>query len=124
MQANPEKFQAIAVGKNTCSKNHIFNIGDANINCDEIVKLLGVDIDFKLNFDYHITINICKKAVQQLNVLKCIGKNLSKLNRLTMFHTFILSNFNFYPLSWHFCSEKNTKKDRKSSREGIAFCVF
>ena len=46
MQANPEKFQAIAVGKNTCSKNHIFNIGDANISCDEIVKLLGVDIDF------------------------------------------------------------------------------
>ena len=75
MQANPEKFQAIAVGKDTCDKNPIFNIGDANISCDEIVKLLGVDIDFKLNFDYHIT-NICKKAVQQLNILKRIGKIL------------------------------------------------
>jgi hypothetical protein len=73
MQANPEKCQSIAVGKNTCSKNHIFNIGDANIRCDEIVKLLGVDIDFEQKFDYHITINICKKAGQQLNVLKCIG---------------------------------------------------
>jgi hypothetical protein len=50
MQANPENFQAIAIGKNTCDKNPIFNIGDANISCDEIVKLLGVDIDFKLNF--------------------------------------------------------------------------
>jgi len=45
MQANPEKFQAISVGKNTCDKDPIFNIGDANISCDEIVKLLGVDID-------------------------------------------------------------------------------
>jgi hypothetical protein len=42
--------------------------------------------------------NICKKAVQQLNILKCIGKNLSKLNRLTIFHTFVLSNFNTLPL--------------------------
>jgi hypothetical protein len=75
MQVNPEKFQAIAVGKDTCDKKPIFNIGDANISCDEIVKLLGVDIDFKLNFDYHIT-NICKKAVQQLNILKRIGNIL------------------------------------------------
>ena len=56
MQANPEKFQAIAVGKDTCDKKPIFNIGDANISCDEIVKLLGVDIDFKLNFDSAETI--------------------------------------------------------------------
>ena len=58
MQANPEKFHAITVGKNICDKNPIFNtcIGDANISCDEIVKLLGVDIDFKLNFDSAETI--------------------------------------------------------------------
>ena len=123
MQANPEIFQAIAVGKNTCSKNHIFNIGDANISCDEIVKLLGVDIDFKLNFDYHIT-NICKKAVQQLNILKRIDKNLSKLNILTIFHSFILSNFNFCPLSWHFFSEKNTKKIEKVQERALRFVYF
>jgi hypothetical protein len=56
MQANPEKFHAITVGKNIYDKNPIFNIGDANISCDEIVKLLGVDIDFKLNFDSAETI--------------------------------------------------------------------
>ena len=123
MQANPEKFQAIAVGKNTCDKNPIFNIGDANISCDEIVKLLGVDIDFKLNFEYHITI-ICKKAVQQLNILKRIGKNLSELNRLTIFHTFILSNFNLCPLSWYFCSEKNTKKIEKVQERAFRFAYF
>jgi hypothetical protein len=38
----------------------------------KIVKLLGVDIDFMVNFDCHIK-NICKKAVQQLNILKRIG---------------------------------------------------
>ena len=30
------------------------------IICDEVVKLLGIDIDFILSFDSHIS-NICKK---------------------------------------------------------------
>ena len=120
MQANPEKFQAIAVGKKSFDKSPIFQIGTANISCDEVVKLLGVDIDFMLNFDCHIK-NICKKAVQQLNILKRIGKNLSKLNRLTIFHTFVLSNFNFCPLSWHFCSETNTKKIEKIQERALGF---
>ena len=123
MQANPEKFQAIAVGKKSFEKSPVFNIGSANISCDEVVKLLGVDIDFQLNFDYHIK-NICKKAVQQLNILKRIGKNLSKLNRLTIFHTFILSNFNFCPLSWHFCFVSNTKKIEKIQERALRFVYF
>jgi hypothetical protein len=56
--------------------------------------------------------------------LKRIGKNLSKLNRLTIFHTFILSNFNFCPLSWHFCSEKNTKKIEKVQERALRFAYF
>ena len=80
------------------------------------MKLLGVDIDFNLKFDCHIK-NICKKAGQQLNVLRRIGKNLCKLSRMTIFHTFILSNFNFCPLSWHFCSKTNTNKIEKKSKK-------
>ena len=34
-----------------------------------MIKLLGVDIDYQLNFDQHIS-NLCRKAGQQLNVLK------------------------------------------------------
>ena len=120
MQANPEKFQAIAVGKKTAQKSPTFNICDFNITCDETVKLLGVDIDFMLNFDSHIK-SICKKAAQQLNILKRIGRNLCKLSRLTIFHTFILSNFNFCPLSWHFCSAANTKKIEKIQERALRY---
>jgi hypothetical protein len=70
--------------------------------------------------DCHIK-NICKKAVQQLNILKRIGENLSKLNRLNIFHTFVLSNFNFCPLSGHFCSETNTKKIEKIQERALRF---
>ena len=105
MQANPDKFQAIAVGNKTYAKKPVFNIESAVISCDEVVKLLCIDIDYQLNFNNHIK-NIYRKASQQLNVLKRIGCYLSKLNKLTIFHTFILSNFNFCPLAWHFCKKK------------------
>ena len=120
MQANPGKFQAIAVGKKTFEKSPVFSIESANITCEEIVKLLGVDIDFNLSFDHHIS-TICKKAAQQLNVMRRIGHNLSLLNRLTIFHTFVLSSFNFCPLAWHFCTETNTKKMEKLQERGLRF---
>ena len=120
MQANPDKFQAIAVGKKTHDKQPVFNIGNINITCDDSVKLLGVDIDFSLKFDLHIS-NLCRKAAQQINIMKRLGKHLNRLNRLTIFHSFMLSNFNFCPLSWHFCSEGNTKKIEKLQERALRF---
>ena len=54
MQANPAKFQAIAVGNKTHAKTPVFNIESAELTCDEVVKLLGIDTDYQLNFNYHI----------------------------------------------------------------------
>ena len=60
MKANPDKFQAVAVGERTHGERPIFMIGEAEIGCDETVKLLGVDIDYRLKFDEQIS-NICRK---------------------------------------------------------------
>ncbi len=120
MQANPEKFQAIAVGNRTHNMKPVFKIESADITCDDVVKLLGIDIDYQLNFNQHIK-NICRKASQQLNVLKRIGCHLSKLNKLTIFHTFILSNFNFCPLAWHFCTKSNSSKLEKIQERALRF---
>ncbi len=109
MQANPDKFQAIAIGKKTNDQNISFNINGNIIKCDEEVKLLGVTFDFMLNFNSHIS-SICKKASMQLNVLKRIGGHLNRLGKLTIYYSFILSNLNYCPLVWHFCGENNTKK--------------
>jgi hypothetical protein len=46
----------------------MFNLNGINLSCEDEVKLLGVTIDFKLNFNTHIS-NICKKAAKQLNAL-------------------------------------------------------
>jgi hypothetical protein len=94
MQDNPEKFQVLAIGKKTFEKNMKICIQNSTLSCEETVKLLGIEIDYQLNFDIHIS-SICRKASQQLNILKRLGPYLDRLSKLTIFHTFILSNFNF-----------------------------
>jgi hypothetical protein len=120
MKVNPVKFQAIAVGKKTHDKNLKFNLEGIEIECETEVKLLGVTIDFKLNFNEHIS-NICKKASRQLNVLKRIGKHLTKLGKLTIYYSFIMSNFNYCPLVWYFCGQVNTKKVEKTQERALRF---
>ena len=90
------------------------------ITCDEEVKLLGVTIDFKLKFNTQVP-NVRKKASRQLSVLKRIGKNLCKLGKFNIYHVFIMSNFNYSPLTWHFCGEVNTKKLEKIQKRALRF---
>jgi hypothetical protein len=80
----PDDFRKISnfIAKMPCQRTKIKirqneSMKNAEITCDEVVKLLG--IDYQLNFNYHIK-NICRKASQQLNVLKRIGCFLSKFN--------------------------------------------
>ena len=131
MKANPEKFQAIAVGEKTKVEDITFNLDNNIIKCEESVKLLGVTINFQLNLNVQV-LNICKRASKQLNVLKRIGKHLCRLGKLNIYHSivllycahivpFILSNFNYCPLTWHFCGEVNTKKIEKIQERALRF---
>ena len=61
MIANPDKFHALLVRKDrddTTGQNITFQ--GHTIKSEETVKILGVTLDNKLNFDTHIS-NICKK---------------------------------------------------------------
>jgi hypothetical protein len=52
MQANPYKFQVLAIGK----KNMKICIQNSTLSCEETIQLLGIEIDYQLNFDIHIKI--------------------------------------------------------------------
>ena len=62
-----------------------------------------------------------RKASQQLNILKRLGRYLDRLSKLTIFHTFILSNFNFCPLAWRLCTDKNSPKIEKVQERALRF---
>ena len=70
MIANPEKFHALLLRKNqTNTSGEQMNIGGRIIKSEETVKLFGVTLDYRLDFDQHIS-TLCKKAPTHFNVLK------------------------------------------------------
>ena len=48
-------------------KNPSIHIQNSDLTWEKTVKLLGIEIDYQLNFDAHVS-SICRKASQQLNV--------------------------------------------------------
>ena len=122
MQANPGKFQAIVGGKKTFCELKRFNVADNTIPCEETVKLLGVDLDYQLNFNEQVS-RICQKVARQLNVLQRVSKFLSEETRLLCCKSFIGSNFNYCPIIWHFCSKVNTEKLEKLQYRGFENCL-
>ena len=69
MIGNPEKFLAVLHRKNqTSTSGGKINIDGEMISSEETVQLLGISLDYKLDFDPHIS-NTCRKAETQLNYL-------------------------------------------------------
>ena len=68
-----------------------------------------------LKMDKHVS-EICQKASKQLAVLKRFGRFLTKQGKMTIYNSFIVSNFNYCPLAWHFCSAASTNKIERALR--------
>ena len=120
MLANGEKFHCILLGPDRQPIDTTLTFNDITIESEHQVELLGIFIDDKLSFDKHIS-ELVRKAGNQLNALKRIGSFLSQDCRLLIFRTFVLSNFNYCPLVWHFCGAQNTDKLEKIQKRGLQF---
>ena len=103
MTANPDKFQVIFMG---LEKGQILNleINGISIRTTEEVKLLGITIDSKLQFQSHVEA-ICKTANQKVKEFSRIAGYLQKHKAYVLYKTFIRSNFNYCPLIWMFCGK-------------------
>ena len=61
------------------------------------VELLGETLDYKLNFDPHIS-NLCKNAASQLDVLKRLKSCMCFAEKEVLVQSFLHWNFNNFPL--------------------------
>ena len=95
MQANPTKFQFMVTDNSSIS----LTIRGVTIEQDNIVKLLGVFIDNKLDFKYQVSV-VCRKAGRQLNALGRQAKLLNTKAKKRVFNSFIRANLNYCPLVW------------------------
>ena len=121
MIANPSKFHALLIKKDqTTTSGERISIQGKTIKSEDSVKLLGIQLDYKLNFDPHISA-LCKKAATQLNVLKRLRAYVGFDARKVLVQSFVYSNFNYCPLVWHFCSAKSMHKIEKVQERALRF---
>ena len=80
------------------NKNIAVKIGEYEIENSECEKLLGVKLDWKLNFDDHIS-HICKKARGKLNALARIAPLIGLSKRRIPMITLFNSQFSYCPLN-------------------------
>ena len=113
--ANPDKFQFMILGTKSKSGLKIEINGKSSIATSSVV-LLGIEIDWKLSFNAHVQ-SICKKANQKAGALMRIRNNILQAQKLTLYHSFIMSSFSYCPLIWMFCGiVANNRVDRVQMR--------
>ncbi len=95
MMANPSKFQFMTTG----DSNAILKLRGVTIEQDNHVKLLGVNIDKKNDFKFHVN-EVIRKYARQLNALRRQSRVLNVLAKKKVFNGFIRANLNYCPLVW------------------------
>ena len=109
MEANPDKFQFMLLGKSVIPEKKSLKFSKVEIQCETSVKLLGVTLDYKLNFNEHINF-LAAKAGAQLSSLSRVWRFLDVDSKLILVKTFTLFHFRYCPIVWHFCGKLNDNK--------------
>ena len=121
MIVNPGKFQGIIIDEK--KQNHTaeyISIDQKNIKTSSSIKLLGVHIDDKLNFNLHIT-KICRSAANQLHALIRLRMFLNFEEKKTLLNSYFYANFNYCPFVWMFSSAKSLNKVESLQKRGLRF---
>ena len=63
--------------------------------------------------------DICNRASRQINSFRRFAKYLKIDRRLSVYKTFIQSNFSYCPLAWIFCGRKNSNKLEKLQERSL-----
>ena len=93
-------------------------IDDQIINQCQQVKLLGITIDFKLNFDKHI-LELCGKVNKNVSVFSRLRNYLDDTQAKFLCKTAVLANFNYCPLSWMFSSKAANKEINRTHKRTV-----
>ena len=123
MIVNPDKFQFILLDKRKSDHtNEIINIDNQQLKAVSSVKLLGVTLDDKLNFNPHIS-NLCRSAANQLNALMRLKHLLNPEERKILIESYFISNFVYCSLVWMFSHAKSLNKIECLQKRALRFLL-
>ena len=108
LKANADKCHLITNFKSPVK----IDISGSTLIGEDRVKLLGVDIDGNLNFDYHVN-KLCNKASKKCHALARVCKYMTIEKKRTLMNAFIKSQFSYCPLIWMFHSRTINQRINK-----------
>ena len=114
MKANSDKSHLLL----STSTSSTANINGDIIKNSESEKLLGVTIDYKLNFEEHLS-KLCDKTCQKFNTLGRISSYMNVNQRKRIMRAFISSQFGYYQLVWFFCRRKINNPMNRIQERGL-----
>ena len=126
MQANPEKFHFLVLSpfQGEAKHQHVLDLPGVQLNSVTEAPLLGITIDNELKFNTHVKA-VCKKVNFQLFTLKRMSWYMDVSTKLTIFKSFIASNFSYCchisDMVLLFAKIKNTAKQNPIQRSTL--CV-
>ena len=84
------------------------------------VRLLGIQLDDKLNFGLHFS-NICKSAANQLSALITINNFSFVEGKRVLINSYFMSSFNYCPLIWMFPNTTFLQKIENLQKRALTF---
>ena len=115
------KCQSMLISPNAPKDNDLqIEVNDNVITATSAMKISGIHIDSKLNFNGHIAF-LCTKAGRQLNVLQRMRGSLDYVSKMAIYNSFIISNFNYCPVVWMFTSKSSLNKLENIQKRALRF---
>ena len=105
---NGDKCQFMIMESSRSLRNTTQTVSIAGKTVEECKKskLLGITFDNQLTMNDHIKY-ICKQASNKLYALARISHYLSDHKKKILMKSFIISQFNYWPIIWMYCQRKS-----------------
>lgn len=120
---NPDKCCSITFGRDSLDK-FIYKLNDTELRQVEVIKDLGVYIDSKLKFQFHIDY-IASKAMRQVNFIKRFSRKFNRTETFrTLYFSFIYPILSYCSVVWRPHWEYQIKMLEKPRRSFIRFAAY
>ena len=113
-----QKYQSMVLGAESEANNINLPIDGVNIEQLKSIKLFGVFLGSELNFSKHISY-VCKKASQQIGILRRLRKLIPTHAKLQLYKAAILPHLTYCSTIWHSAEPQTNVKLKDYRREPL-----
>ena len=109
LKVNCDKYQSMMLGHGNTDSTINLSVGGEQIEQSRSIKILGVNIDEKLNFNIHISA-VCKRVSRQVGILNRLKNLIPSSAKLQLYKSAIILHLTYCHLVWHFSGASDWRK--------------